>query len=86
MHPGTRVKHPLLDLRVIGRLVVAPVAIGAFAGIELVGRGVFMAAVAAYTTFVVAQLAVVYWGRWQLQRARARLAAARASVRRRRVP
>jgi len=85
MLPGTGAKHPLLDLRLIGRMVVAPVGIGAFAGIELAGRGVFTAAIAAYGTFVVAQLAVVYWGRWQLHRARLRLAAARAGMHRRRV-
>ena len=63
----------------------ARLSIGAFAGIELAGRGVFTAAIAAYGTFVVAQLAVVYWGRWQLHRARLRLAAARAGMHRRRV-
>lgn len=83
---GAGAKHSLLDLRLIGRMVVAPVAIDAFARIELAGRGVLTAAIAAYTTFVATQLAVVYWGRWQLQRARVRLAAARASVHRRRVP
>jgi len=85
MLPGTGAKHPLLDLRLIGRMVVAPVALGAFAGIELADRGVFAAALAGYTVFVVTLLAVVYWGRWQLHRARLRLAAARAAMHRRRV-
>ena len=43
----------LLYLGLVGRMLVAPAAIGALAGIELAGRGALTAGVGAYTAFVV---------------------------------
>ena len=71
------VQH-LRSARLVGRMLLGPMAVGAFAGIELGGKGAIMAGVVAYTAFLAAQGAVVFWGRWQLHRARLRLAAVRA--------
>jgi hypothetical protein len=81
MYPENRGPRPLRHLRsfqLVGRMLLGPIAIGTFAGLELAGRGAVTAGIGAYTTFVAAQLAVVFWGRWQLHRARLRLAAVRA--------
>jgi hypothetical protein len=81
MHPENDAFRPLKHLRsprLVGRMLLGPIAVGAFTGTELSGRGALTAAIGAYTAFVAAQGAVVLWGRWQLHRARLRLAAVRA--------
>lgn len=81
MHPENRAPRSLVRLRsvrLVGRMLLGPVAIGACAGMELAGRGAATAAIGAYAAFVAAQAAVVLWGRWQLHRARLRLVAVRA--------
>lgn len=66
------------SLRSLMRTIVGPLAVAIFGGIALSGWGLPVAALFAYGAFVGAQLAVMVWSRWQLHRARARLAAARA--------
>ena len=70
-------KH-LHDVRLVGRMLLGPLAVGVFAGVELAQRGAMTAALGGYTAFVLAQLAVVFWGRWRLHRARRHLAIIRA--------
>ena len=64
-------------VRAACRTVVGPLVIGVLAGVEFAGRGARVAILAGYLAFVTAQGAVRLWSRWQLRRARARLAAAR---------
>ncbi len=76
-HSPCSLRH-LMSFQLVGRMLLGPIAAGTFAGIELAGRGAVVAGIGGYTTFVAAQMAVVFWGRWQLHRARLRLAAVRA--------
>jgi hypothetical protein len=62
----------------LARSLLGPMAVGAFAGVELAGHGVFRAAAGAYFVFAVAQIAVDFWSRWQLQVAQRRLAVLRS--------
>jgi len=62
------------------RMVVGPLVIAVVAGVEFAGRGSGAAVLAAYVSFVAAQSAVRLWGRWQVHRARMRLARARARL------
>jgi len=64
-------------IRGVSRMLLGPLAIAVVAGIEFAGRGAGVAVLAGYVSFVAAQTAVRLWGRWQLRRARARLAVAR---------
>ena len=64
----------------LGRLAVAPTLVGAFAGVELSGQGIRIAAVTGYSVFVLTHVAVRVWGTWQVRRARLRLAAARTRM------
>jgi len=59
------------------RMVLGPLVIAAVAGVEFADRGAGVAVLAGYVSFLAAQWAVRIWGRWQLRRARARLAVAR---------
>ena len=63
--------------RGVCRMVLGPLVIAIVAGVEFAGRGAGSAVLAGYVSFVAAQWAVRTWGRWQLHRARARLAVAR---------
>ena len=65
-------------IRGVCRMVLGPLVIAGVAGVEFAGRGTGVAVLAGYMSFVAAQFAVRFWGRWQLRRARARLAVARA--------
>jgi hypothetical protein len=64
-------------IRAVCRMLLGPLAIAVLAGAEFAGHGAGVASLAAYLAFVAAQTAVRFWGRWQLRRARARLAVAR---------
>jgi len=64
-------------IRGVGRMVIGPFAIAVLAGSEFAGRGAGVAILAAYLAFLGAQTAVRFWDRWQLRRARTRLAVAR---------
>jgi len=66
------------SLQLVGRMLLGPLAVGAFAGAELAQRGAVTAALAGYTAFVATQLAVLVWGRWRLHRALGHLATVRA--------
>jgi hypothetical protein len=67
---------PRMARRGLLRLIVGPVAVAIFAGIRLAPYGAVTAAAGVYFTFVVTQAATMFWGRYQLHRARG-LAAAR---------
>lgn len=69
-------------VRAILRLFLGPLAVAMFAGIQLWRYGMFAAAGGAYLVFVVAQVAIVFWGRYQLRMARRRLATRRRLGRR----
>jgi len=62
----------------VGRMLLGPLAIGVLAGLMTAGRGAGFATLAGYLSFLAAQTAVRFWSRWQLHRARVRLATARA--------
>jgi len=64
-------------IRAVCQTLLGPLAIAVLAGVEFAGRGAGVAGLAAYLAFVAAQTVVRFWGRWQLRRARARLAVAR---------
>jgi hypothetical protein len=65
--------------RVLGALVLGPLAVAVFAGAQLHPYGRTAEAVGAYVTFLTAQAAVLAWSSYRLRRARRRLAAFRAS-------
>jgi len=67
-------------IRAVGRMFLGPMAVGVLAGIWTAGRGAGFATLVGYLSFLAAQTAVRFWGRWQLHRARVRLATARARV------
>jgi hypothetical protein len=67
-------------LRAVGRMFLGPLLVGVLAGIWSAGRGAGVATLVGYASFLAAQTAVRFWGRWQLHRARVRLASARARV------
>jgi hypothetical protein len=58
----------------VGRLILGPLIVAVFSGVELARYGVFTAAAAAYFVFAVTQVAVDAWNRFQLRQARRRLA------------
>lgn len=64
-------------VRGLCRMVFGPSVIAVVAGVGFAGRGAGVAVLAGYISFVAAQWTVRIWGRWQLRRARARLAVAR---------
>jgi hypothetical protein len=63
------------------RLVLGPLAVAVFAGIQLAPHGRATAAFGAYLTFLACQAAVVAWTHHNLRRAHKRLAAWRSSRR-----
>lgn len=64
-------------IRAVCRMPLGPLAVAAVAGVAFAGHGARLASLAAHVAFVGAQAAVRFWGRWQLGRAKARLAVAR---------
>lgn len=71
-----------ITLRAVLRLLIGPLAVAAFAGVQLARYGIAAAAIGAYVTFLVSHHAVRLWARYRLHRARKRLAALRESRRR----
>jgi hypothetical protein len=69
------------QLRGVGRLLVGPLSVGVFAGVELLRYGAIMAAAGAYLVFLGAQFALVQWTSFQLRRERRRLEARRGRLR-----
>jgi hypothetical protein len=63
------------------RLLVGPLAVAIFAGVQLAPHGHATAAFGAYLTFLASQAAVMLWARYRLRRARKLLAASRQSRR-----
>ena len=61
----------------IARLFLAPLLVALLTAAELWHLGALMAAAGAYVTFVCAEAAVLFWGRYQLRLAHRRLAACR---------
>ena len=65
-------------LRLLGRWLLGPAAVATFAGVELRGNGTAVAAAGAYFVLAVTQISIDVWARWQLHRARHRLAVLRS--------
>lgn len=58
----------------VGRLILGPLTVAVLTAVELSPYGLLTAALASYLIFVAAQGAVISWNRYQLRRARQRLA------------